>query len=71
VQDVAGVVVQPGDDLGVVAGCAARVGQAVVGEVGLPGLVGLVGLRPSLGMTPDRVESFMAASAALLRTATA
>jgi hypothetical protein len=35
VQGVAGVVVQPGEDLGV-----GGVGEPVVGEVGLPGLVG-------------------------------
>jgi hypothetical protein len=40
VQGVAGVVVEPGDDLGLGAG-----GEAVVGEVGLPGLVGVVGLE--------------------------
>ena len=37
-QGVAGVVVEPGEDLDVDA-----VGEAVVGEVGLPGFVGLFG----------------------------
>lgn len=40
----AGVVVEPGDDLGVAAG-----GESVVGEVGLPGLVGLFGLESDVG----------------------
>ncbi|MDZ4235168.1 MAG: hypothetical protein U1C73_15725, partial [Dietzia sp.] len=40
-QGVAGVVVEPGEELGV-----AAIGEAVVGEVGLPGLVGLLGLEP-------------------------
>ena len=42
-QGVAGVVVEPGEDLGVGA-----VGESVVGEVGLPGLVGLFGLEPDV-----------------------
>jgi hypothetical protein len=42
-QGVAGVVIQPGQDLGVGAGA-----QRVVGEVGLPHLVGLVGLEPDI-----------------------
>ena len=41
VQRVAGVVIEPGDDLGAGAGSGAGAGgQAVVGEVGLSGLVG-------------------------------
>ncbi len=51
VQGVAGVVVEPGDDLGVRAGGAVGVGEPVVGEVGLPGLVGLLGLEPDVGAT--------------------
>ena len=43
-QGVAGVVVEPGEDLDVGA-----VGEAVVGEVGLPGLVGLLGLEADVG----------------------
>jgi hypothetical protein len=43
-QDVAGVVVEPREDLAVVAGR-----QRVVGEVGLPGLVGLVGFEADVG----------------------
>lgn len=43
-QGVAGVVVEPGDGLGVGA-----VGQWVVSEVQLPGLVGLLGLEPQVG----------------------
>ncbi len=39
VQGVAGAVVEPSDDLHVSAGSAVRTGEAVVGEVGLPGLV--------------------------------
>jgi len=41
---VAGVVVEPGEDLDVLA-----VGEAVVGEVGLPGFVGLFGLEADVG----------------------
>ena len=41
---VAGVVVEPGDDLGVGA-----VGEAPVGEVGLPGFVGELGLEADVG----------------------
>ena len=44
VQDVARVVVEPGDDLAVRA-C----GEAVVGEVGLPALVGLLGGEADVG----------------------
>jgi hypothetical protein len=43
-QCVAGVVVEPGEDLDVGA-----VGEAVVGVVGLPGLVGLFGLEADVG----------------------
>ena len=49
VQGVAGVVVEPGDDLHVRAGRAVGAGEPVVGEVGLPGLVGLLGLEPDVG----------------------
>jgi len=49
VQGVAGVVVEPGDDLHVCAGCAVGVGEAVVGDVGLPGFVGLVSFEPDVG----------------------
>ena len=45
-QGVAGVVVEPGEDFGVGA-----VGEAVVGEVGLPGLVGLFSLEADVGRT--------------------
>lgn len=60
VQSRPGVVVEPGDDLGVGSGA-----QAVVGEVGLPGLVGLFGLeadvgglRPLLGLGGDESGAF-------------
>ena len=43
-QGVAGVIVEPGQDLDVGA-----VGEAVVGEVGLPGLVRLVGFEADVG----------------------
>lgn len=43
-QGVAGVVVEPGEDFDVGA-----VGEAVVGEVGLPGFVGLFGLEADVG----------------------
>ena len=43
-QCVAGVVVEPGEDLDVDA-----VGESVVGEVGLPGFVGLVGFEADVG----------------------
>jgi hypothetical protein len=49
VQGVAGVVVEPGDDLHVGTGGAVGVGEPVVGEVGLPGLVRLVGFEPEVG----------------------
>ena len=42
-QGVAGVVVDDAQDL-----CVGAVGQAVVGEVGLPALVGLFGLEPDV-----------------------
>jgi hypothetical protein len=48
-EGVAGMVVEPGDDLGVVAGAAVGSGQAVVGEVGLPALVRHRGLEPDVG----------------------
>jgi len=44
VQDVAGVVIEPGDDLGVGA-----VGEPVVGEVGLSALVGHGSLEADVG----------------------
>ncbi|MEJ7707570.1 MAG: hypothetical protein WKF82_10070 [Nocardioidaceae bacterium] len=63
-QRVAGVVVEPGDDLGVRAGLAVGSGEPVVGEVGLPALIGLVGfkskigrLRPRLRLRNDQAES--------------
>lgn len=43
-EGVAGVVVEPGEDLGVLAA-----GEGVVGEVGLPRLVGLVGFEADVG----------------------
>jgi hypothetical protein len=49
VQGVAGAVVEPGDDLHVVAGSAVVVGESVVGEVGLPGLVRHPGFEPDVG----------------------
>jgi len=49
-QGIAAVVVEPGQDLDVGAG-----GEAVVGEVGLPGFVGLLGLEPDVG----RLGSFV------------
>jgi hypothetical protein len=49
VQGVAGVVVEPSDDLGVRTGCAVGPREPEVGEVGLPGLVGLLGLEPDVG----------------------
>ena len=48
-EGVAGVVVEPGDDLAVRAGCDVGVGESVVGEVGLPGLVGLFGFESDVG----------------------
>ena len=47
VQGVAGVVVEPGEDLDT----SVPSGEPVVGEVGLPGLVRLVGLEPDVGAT--------------------
>jgi hypothetical protein len=46
---VAGVVVEPGQDLGVRSGVAVGASESTVGEVGLPGLVGLLGLEPDVG----------------------
>ena len=43
------MVVEPGDDLGVRAGCAVGAGQPVVREVGLPALVGLVRFEADVG----------------------
>ena len=43
-QRVAGVVIEPGQDLG-----AGAVGERVVGEVGLPALVRLLGFEPNVG----------------------
>ena len=42
-EGVAGVVVEPGEDLGVGA-----VGESPVGEIGLPGFVWLFGLEPDV-----------------------
>ena len=55
VQGVAGAVVEPGDDLHIGAGSAVGVGEAVVGEVGLPGLVGHGGFETDVG----RLRSFL------------
>lgn len=49
VEGVAGMIIDPGDDLDVGAGPAVGVGEAVVREVGLPALVGLVGLEVCVG----------------------
>ena len=49
VQDQPGMVVQPGQDLGVAAGAAAGPGEPVVGEVGLPALVRQLGGEPLVG----------------------
>jgi hypothetical protein len=49
VQDVAAVVVQPGQDLGVTGGFVAGAGERVVGEVGLPALVRQLCLEPLVG----------------------
>ena len=43
-ENVAGVVIQPGQDLGIRAA-----GERVVGEVGLPALVGLLGGEANVG----------------------
>ncbi len=43
-QGVAGVVIEPGEDLGV-----AAIGEGPLGEVGLPGFVGLLGLEADVG----------------------
>jgi hypothetical protein len=48
-QPIAGAVVQPAQDLGVGSGGAVGPGEAVVGEVGLPGLVGQGGREPQVG----------------------
>ena len=58
VQGVAGVVIEPGDDLDIGAGAAVGAGEAVVGEVGLPGLVRAG--RPRTGCT--RTSAVSAAS---------
>ena len=42
-QGVAGVIIEPGQDLDV-----GSIREAVVGEVSLPGLVGLLGLEPDV-----------------------
>ena len=49
VQDRPGVVVRPGQDLGVAARAAVGAGEPVVGEVGLPALVGQLGGEPEVG----------------------
>jgi hypothetical protein len=48
-EGVAGAVVEPGQDLAVRAGSPVGAGEAVVGEVGLPGLVGHRCLKPDVG----------------------
>ena len=48
-QGVAGVVVEPADDLYLGPGLAVRLGEPVVREVGLPALVGHRGLEPDVG----------------------
>jgi hypothetical protein len=48
-QRVAGVVLEPGEDLAARAGAPVGVGEPVVGEVCLPALVGLVCLEPDVG----------------------
>jgi hypothetical protein len=48
-EGVAGVVVEPGQDLAVGSWAAIGPGEPVVGEVGLPALVGLVGLESDVG----------------------
>jgi hypothetical protein len=48
-EGVAGVVVEPAQDLGIGAGACVGSGQPVVGEVGLPALVGLLGLEADVG----------------------
>jgi hypothetical protein len=54
-EGVAGVVVEPGQDLAVRARSAVGSGESVVGEVGLPALVGLLGGEPDVG----RVRSLL------------
>ncbi|MPM03227.1 hypothetical protein SDC9_49492 [bioreactor metagenome] len=49
VEGVAGVVVEPGDDLHIASGAPVGAGEAVVGEIGLPTLVRLVGLETDVG----------------------
>jgi hypothetical protein len=48
-QGVAGVVVEPAQDLHILAGPTVGTGELVVGEVGLPRLVGLLGDEPDVG----------------------
>ena len=50
-QSLAGVVIQPGEDLHMGTGGTRRRHQPIVGEVGLPALVGLVGLEANVGRT--------------------
>lgn len=49
VEGVAGAVVEPADDLDAGAGAPVGAGQAVVGEVGLPGFIRHGGLEPDVG----------------------
>ena len=50
-QCLAGVVIQPGEDLHMGAGGTRPGREPIVGEVGLPALVGLVGLEANVGRT--------------------
>jgi hypothetical protein len=50
-QGVAGVVIEPGQDLHVGAGPPVGTGQGVVGEVSLPALVGLLGSEADVKRT--------------------
>ncbi len=58
-QGVAGVVVEPGDDLGVGAGCAVGLGESGVGEVGLPALVGLLGHHHHLTLSRGTINRIL------------
>ena len=50
-QGLAGVVIQPGQNLHVGAGGTRPGREPIVGDVGLPALVGLVGLETNVGRT--------------------
>jgi hypothetical protein len=50
-QSLAGVVIQPGEDLHMGTGGTRRRHEPIVGEVGLPALVGLIGLEANRGRT--------------------